>query len=177
VTSGGRTPIHALVDRHQSVRAFLDEKKEVSHLTEIDANFRKLLVVGCASYFEQRIIEIIGGLAGKGDQRVAEFVRIKALERQYHTFFEWDKPNANRFFAMFGTEFKKTAMKRVEQTPDLTASIKAFVEIGSKRNECVHKNLALMSMDWTLDEIMQRFESALAFVGFLEEVLGLPVSS
>jgi hypothetical protein len=52
-----------------------------------------------------------------GSILLENFVRNKAISRQYHTWFRWEDNNANYFFGLFGTDFRIEMSKRVKESP------------------------------------------------------------
>ena len=92
-------------------------------------------------------------------------------QRQYHTYFDWDEKNANKFFSLFGSDFKDKISKKVEADEELTNSIIAFLELGSIRNKLAHLNFANYPLDKTADEIYNLYKNAKTFVDFLRFVL------
>lgn len=73
------------------------------------------------------------------------------MARQYHTWFDWDKTNANQLFALFGQEFKAKIMPHVAESEPLKNSIGAFLEIGNERNKLVHQDYAIFALGKTLE--------------------------
>ena len=107
-----------------------------------DESFRKLLLLAAASYFEYKIqqdVDFVREVAD-GNERLVQFVENKALERQYHTFFEWKRQNANKFFGLFGESFKESMQSVLQSDSDLRSSIFSFMEVGRERNRLVHEN-------------------------------------
>ena len=95
------------------------------------------------------------------------FVRNKAIARQYHTWFEWTEKNANKFFALFGSEFKSAMSGRIKDSEELRLSVQSFLEVGNERNRLVHQDYATFQMEKTLDEIYALYKGALKFVEML----------
>ena len=95
---------------------------------------------------------------------VEQFVRNKAVARQFHTWFEWGALNANQFFGLFGTDFKTEMSKQVKASEGMQESIRAFLEVGNERNKLVHQDFATFSMEKTLEEIYSLYKKALTFV-------------
>lgn len=137
------TIIDSLYEENRSLLDYLNKAGEVSLVTVVSESFRKSLALSVASYFEtliqDGIVSVVEQCSGGADA-VLEFVKNKAIERQYHTYFDWDRSNANRFFGLFGSGFKEYMNKKVQASEQLAASIKAFVELGSIRNQLVHQN-------------------------------------
>ena len=139
---------------------------EVSLLNSAEEIFQKSLYVAIGSYFEQRITNYILEFMSKasGDNAlVTEFVRIKGVTRQYHTFFDWDRANANGFFGMFGQEFKDYMVEYVKDNAEYGDAIRAFLEVGNVRNEVAH-DFGSVNLTKTVSEIYDRYKQALVFV-------------
>jgi hypothetical protein len=168
------TIIDRLYEENLSLLEYLNNVGEVSLAAVVSESFRKALALSAASYFEtliqDSIVSVVRECSG-GTDAVLEFVKNKAIERQYHTYFDWDRSNANKFFGLFGSSFKEYMTKRTQASADLAASIKAFVELGSIRNQLVHGNFAVFALDKTAEDIYGLFSSALMFVnGFPQDL-------
>jgi len=101
-----------------------------------------------------------------------EFVRNKAIARQYHTLFQWNAKNANSFFGLFGDDFKVRMKQRVAADTDLDEAIRAFLELGEQRNRLVHQDYATFSLEKTSEEIFELYRTASRFVEELPELFG-----
>ena len=136
--------------------------------------FRKALLLAAASSFEVRvsaaILDFVADVAG-GSEEVVEFARIKRIARQYHTLFDWDRSNANRFFGHFGDGLRATIQERVSTDADLDAAVKAFLEVGRERNRVVHQDYGSVALEKTADEIYQLYRTADRFVNELPNLL------
>ncbi len=155
--------IEQLVEEHKTLMAFIP-LQEVSVRATADASFAKTLMVSAASYFETRMTESVLDVfseATNNAQPLVEFVRNKAVERRYHDWFDWTRRNANRFIEAFGNDFKEYMDGWVKTHQK---SIRAFMEIGSFRNQLVHKNFGLIPLDKTVGEIVDMYQKALGFV-------------
>lgn len=130
-------------------------------------NLRKTLLLASASYFENRMCEIVLSFVREqvnGSPLVEQFVRNKAVARQYHTWFKWEDKNANAFFGLFGDGFRAMMTQRVKDSEELAASVKAFLEVGNTRNRLIHQDYATFALDKTLEEIYRLYQTALPFV-------------
>lgn len=92
------------------------------------------------------------------------FVEKQAVNRKYHTMFDWSTSNANRFFSLFGNEFLIHMKKVMEEDQSIKVGMKDFMDLGSKRNQLVHENYATFNLDYTAQEIYQKFISAYNFI-------------
>lgn len=153
----------------------LEQSKEISLLNATELHFRKSLLLSAASFFETRVREIIiGFVASKanGCSEIIFFLKNKAIERQYHTYFDWKgAKNANTFFGLFGEEFKNSAVAEINKNPELQEGMLAFLEIGKGRNTLVHENFASFPVEKTSRELYELYQKAQKFVNYLETKL------
>ena len=116
---------------------------EISLRNVAAESFRKGLLLSAASLFERQVTELVTNLVrewGRDNVTLSEFVRIKAVERQYHTYFDWDRQNANKFFSLFGEEFKMFMSDRCKNHTDFDAAVRAFLEVGRERKRLVYQD-------------------------------------
>jgi len=161
------TIIDRLFEDNQELIRYLRDKGEVSLQSSADSNFRKTLLLSSASYFEDRISQNLVTIFTDQTNSagpIVEFLKNKAIARQYHTYFDWESKNANKFFSLFGAEFRSFMVAQVDADPDLQSSIRDFLELGDLRNQLVHRNFATFPLDKTAEEIYELYRSALKFV-------------
>ena len=143
---------------------------EVSLRETLRVNFSKSLLLSAASYFEEQVKnQLLDFMRSRssGNELVMEFIRNKAVERQYHTYFNWGEVrlgSANNFFGLFGNDFKEYMVQYARNDIDYANAILAFLDIGSERNNLVHQNYAQFSLGKTIEEIYTSYKSALQFV-------------
>lgn len=144
---------------------FLQKKEEISLQNFSEDNLKKVLLLASASYFETQIQQIVEEFANKSSNNndaLVNFLKNKAINRQYHTYFSWDANNANTFLRLFGESFKENFNSNKDSK--LENSIKAFLEIGRERNRLVHQNFANYTIEKTSKEIFDLHNSAIFFV-------------
>lgn len=167
----GNTRVDELYSDFQDIVGGLDQLEGSLRVTAEDT-FRKYLLLAAASYFESEIKECIMQLAESSSSRSSEmivtFVRMKAIERQYHTYFQWEGRNANSFFALFGQGYKSYMTERVNANQKYDEAIQAFLEIGHARNQLVHQDFSNFRLDRTSEEIFELYRKACVFVNSLE---------
>lgn len=93
------------------------------------------------------------------------------IERQYHTYFEWTGRNANKFFSLFGDAFLAECKNHVKEQKELDESIRAFLEIGSTRNQMMHENFGTFPMEKTADEVYALYQKAESFLSYIQRRL------
>ena len=168
-----KRPVDRLYDESNSVLVALGGDKPSLVVAAAD-NFRKALILAAASHFEyrvsKRVLDFVHEQAN-GNGLVVGFVKNKAISRQYHTWFKWDETNANQFFGLFGSTFKKMMTERIMESEELRHSIRAFLEVGNERNKLIHQDFASFALEKTLPEIYELYHQSLLFVDSLAKYL------
>ncbi|MDR1092395.1 MAG: hypothetical protein LBL79_15110 [Prevotella sp.] len=161
--------IELLKNEYNELSDFLEEQGQVSFATYINDNYKKSLLLSAASYFETIVVEIIieyAKFCSGNDEKIVSLIEGKTLNRQYHTLFDGDRQNANKFFGLFGDKTKEKARKMLEDE-SLSDAERAFLSIGRERNKLVHNNYIEVSINSTFNEIYNQYEMACNFVKFL----------
>jgi RiboL-PSP-HEPN len=168
------TIIDALYEQNREAVGIISGANEISVASDIDNKLKKHLIMAAASYFETEVrsaIEQLASDASANNPAVIALIKQKALERQYHTYFDWKSRNANTFFAHFGEEFSKKCRNQVKEQEGLNDSVSAFLELGEMRNKLAHLNFALFPIDKTSEEIYHLYQRALAFLEYVKKSL------
>ncbi len=156
----------------------LNHQNQFSYSQRVASFLSKTLLLSSASYFETRLSNAILDYATRishGDEALISLVRNKAIERQYHTFFQWKASRSSMpFFGMFGSTIKDTAKQDLRDR-ELSQAADAFLELGDLRNLLVHENFAMYSLDRTPDEVYELYSVALRFVVYIEHKLNPPL--
>lgn len=166
--------VDTIYGEFQDAVTCLREAGQISLQVMLEANLRKTLLLSAASYFEVQLTKEIKGFTEEitsGNDLIKALVEQKAISRQYHTWFDWDKPNANKFFSLFGPTFKDHMVAVQANDPQVTEWIKAFLTIGNSRNLLVHSDYASYYIDRTPDEIYALYQAANRFVAAVGEEL------
>jgi hypothetical protein len=163
--------INDYFDNQTAVLAKLREISEVSLASELSNSLAKMLIIASASYFEDCITTYVHDFVDKNSRSdmLREFFRIRAIERQYHTWFDWKSQNASVFFSLFGEAAKQRFADLIKRSQTLEQSVKDFIFLGSQRNLIAHKNLLNYPITDTPEEIKRRIQSASLFLIFMEE--------
>ncbi|PHM06549.1 HEPN domain-containing protein, partial [Nostoc sp. 'Peltigera malacea cyanobiont' DB3992] len=150
---------------------FLEDKNEPSFMVQFNTVFTKTLLLSAASYFEHEICRMVQTFIEyktQNDECIVSIVKQKAIERQYHTYFDWEGRNANKFFSLFGKTFKENRLKDVKEDTNLDSAIKSFLELGNERNKLVHQNFADCTIEKTAEEVYKLYQQATLFIDFLD---------
>jgi len=153
---------------------YLMKSEEVSFASYIEGVYKKVLLLSAASFFEYEITSLIKKFAqraSKSDMRLVTLVEKKALARQYHTLFDWDSTNTNKFWGLFGDTTKTKAKERIDKNDKLAQAEKDFLGLGKLRNSLVHENFSEYDVNITLQEIYDKYKSACKLIDFTAEVL------
>lgn len=168
------TDIETFYASHKAVVDFLIANKQPSFASDTNNNFRRSLILAIASSFEHEIAGVIAEIPrvhANGNSIVVGLVEQKVIPRQYHTYFDWDKKNANKFFAIFGAEYAELARARVAADGDLDQAVKDFLALGDTRNRLVHLDYVNFDIEKSPDDIIGMYRSAQRFVVFLRDTL------
>lgn len=166
--------VESLYSEFKYLNSLLVESGEISSITVADDNFRKSLLLAAASYFEKMMTGHVLSFAYEiaGDNHIlAALIQQKAINRQYHTWFAWDKTSANSFFSLFGTPFSTLAKNEVKNNQALDDSIRSFLSLGAERNRLVHQDYGNFTLEKTTDEIFDLFNKSLIFVEWVPNFL------
>lgn len=161
------TIVDRLHGEFSEILEFLREGLEISLHNVADDNLKKTLLIASASYYEQRLTEEVNRFVEEvtaKDHVLAHLVKNKAVSRQYHSWFDWEKSNANKFFSLFGTDFRNCMEREVKNDNDLKSSIQAFLEIGLARNRLVHQNFGSYSLEKNSEDVYELHKTAMRFV-------------
>jgi len=102
------------------------------------------------------------------DARVVTFSTNKAIERQYHTYFDWKQTtNINQFLGLFGSDFRETVSSEIKNNGELAGQVEAFLIIGAERNKMVHGNFLEYVLEKSFDDLVSLHEKALRFIEYL----------
>ena len=170
------TIVDRLHDEFSGILSVLDRESEISLRNVANENFRKTLLMAAASHFERCMTEAVLHFVARVTREghvLTWLVKNKVVSRQYHTWFDWQKKNANSFFGLFGDSFLECMKAKVAQDDELESSIQAFLEVGRERNRLVHQDFGNFSLEKTTEEIFSLYRTAMKFVewfpGALEE--------
>jgi len=165
-------PINKLYNDFESLKNYLLKNKELDYLNIVEKQFTKNLIISSASFLESKMQEVLINFieSTSNHSLIINFLKNKAISRQYHTYFDWNSKNANNFLGLFGTDFKDKIKVRIKEE-NIDEYIKSFLELGRIRNELIHQNFILYTTDKTIKEIIELFNSSLKFLNFFEKEL------
>lgn len=160
---------------HLELVSLLRNGGQISFASSASKTHSKVLILAAASYFEHRITDAVMyffRLRTNGDPSAESFVRNRAVDRKYHTYFNWDGRNVNTFFSSFGDPVSKDWKKKFQADQELQDSVRAFLWIGNTRNQIVHNNFVTFALDKTADEVYDEYTKSIYFISELEKALG-----
>lgn len=170
------TIIDQIYDNGNALLDYLNERREISLSNEGNINFRKNILLSVASFFEKELTDIIIEFAkihSRDNGMIVSLIHNKGVNRQYHTYFDWNGNNANSFFGLFGDDFSRRMKDRVKANDELNEAIKSFIELGRDRNILVHQNYASQDIQKTPLEIYEKYKQASLFIQTIkDELLG-----
>jgi hypothetical protein len=144
--------------------------QEVSLQIMLESNLRKTLLLSAASYFEYTLSREVAAFTNEvtsGNSLIDSLVQSKVIARQYHSWFDWERLNANKFFSLFGQAFREHMISRIASDEVLAEGVKAFMEIGRERNLLVHSDYASYLINKTPEEIYTLYRKANEFASII----------
>ena len=146
---------------------------EPSLLNVYQTDLPKVLVLVVASRFESDVVSHIEEFftATSKHETAPFFVKKKALTRQYHQLFDWDRNTATRFINFFGPACEKNFTAMSQEHEWLDKSVADFLLLGRTRNQLVHSDIASYSMTLTPDEVKDGYISATRFVQSIPHII------
>ncbi len=163
------SPIDSLFADGQTLSAILLEKSEPSLISNLAAIQSKVLLLSSASWFESRLSEAMRQFASihsKQHSGIQNIIRVKAIERQYHAWFDWDKKTGSKFYNLFG-ECGEHLKAKISSSINLQAGEKAFMELGLLRNRLVHENFVAFPLTATASDLYTNYQKAELYITWL----------
>jgi hypothetical protein len=151
----------------KSELAKLSDRQELSSYLITTQMLSKALLLSCASFYEHEIVNIVKSLveSRNGNKDVSTWLVRSAVDGQFYKWFNFRSvKNTNTFFSQFGSGFKENLRQILDRNGTRKLAEANFLELCVKRNECVHKNFAVYSLDLTLEEIYQKHKSAMTYI-------------
>ncbi len=155
-------------DDYKQLLEFLKGVEATSLRISMNDKLSRALVLVSANYFEGEINGILVNLfqTRSGSPLVTAFLK-NSMERRFHEYFDWKAENVNRFFGLFGEDFKKQSVKDVRERQDLEDGVRGFIEIERMRNILAHEQLLGVPLPKTADEYYELHTKALVFIEYL----------
>ena len=149
------------------IEAYYRQVKDVD-ITYYTEDVPKIVV-----YFNQDDVQIANEDIVFREEIIRDIKKYFDYKAVSTSLFDWEKNNANTFFAFFGQDFKFFMEEKVKNDDSLNSSIKNFLEIGRERNRLVHQNFGNYNIEKTLEEIFESYKQSLNFttkiIDYIEE--------
>lgn len=178
--SGSLVAIERLVLDYNLVTDKLNDE-EPSVVQDIQRHLTKMLVLSCASYYEQTITEALKEYANQCSGQFADIPNGFSVigNRSFHQMFDFSRKEpklkeANKFLKpldYFGSIFMKSLVAEISEDIERVTHMSAFQEICTLRNFLVHNDLinSPVIRDKTFNDIKLLHYKALFFVELLRE--------
>jgi hypothetical protein len=167
------SPVNSLYTYASSIISSLVRDNLIGDASFASMFFSKSLVLCCSSYFESVLTELIEYQVNIRKNECCpayNFARSKGILKQYHSWFDWEAKNINKFLSLFGHDFKIAARNLIDRSERLRAAETSFMYIGALRNQLVHNNFASFSIDDSMDDVFRKFQEASELVEALKHV-------
>lgn len=161
--------IEAYKDSYDFVSETLAKEPSIDQMSSYEEFASKTLLIAAAGQHEREITKLLKEMPAvhKSPGFIMHFLANQALNRKYHTLFNWKAKNINSFAGLFGDEMKQ---RIIELCGDQQCT-KDFLFIGNERNRIVHNGLATESLEQTFPEIWNKYLSSCEFITLLRKAL------
>ena len=161
--------IESYKESYEFVSKALSREPSLDQMASYEEFASKTLLIAAAGQHEREIIKLLTDMPKHHNSPIflSEFIAKQALNRKYHSLFDWNSKKINSFAGLFGIQMKNTIIDLCKEKQ----CTKDFFFIGSERNRIVHKGLATESLDKTFLEIWEKYQSSCQFITLLKTVL------
>lgn len=152
----------------------LDKPEDISLKLSMQQFLSKALLLSVASHFEMRLKKIVIDFANEkshGSPSINSLISKKAVERQFHTWFDWKTSSVTPFFSLFGAEFREVMREKILTSEELKDSISSFMETCGERNNIIHQDFISYEFKKTLDEVYKSYQNSMLFLETLKAEL------
>jgi hypothetical protein len=145
----------------------LKHLESISNLEELNNLMKlqtKISILTVSTAIEQRLMILLKELLNPlKREETSIFIYKQALERKFHTLFNFKENHLNYFFGLFGIPMKEFLKKKAELDEEFKKSTSSIMTLLSKRNLLAHEIFYLTSIDLTMTEVLELSESAEIF--------------
>lgn len=179
-TKNSLAAIEELVEDYDFVKSRL-LLEEVSVAQNIQRHLTKMLILSCASYYENAVTNALVAYAQKHSKKYKNLPHgFDTIEkRSFFQMFDFGRDklkNAKAFFnplSFFGIQFKETLIAEVSGNEEHEQNMLAFQEVCSMRNSLTHNDLITYSdaSSKSFEDIKALHDKAIKFLFLFEQKL------
>lgn len=141
----------------------------VSFYTGYNSLFTKMFAIACSNSFEKKWLDFLPNFLSGNNPLTKSFIRTQAVDRKFHTMFDWKNKSAGPFYGAFGEGFKKFIANKIKGDSILKSKQDAFLELGQLRNLIVHEGIHNFSLQRDIKSIYELFNESLDYSVFIYE--------
>lgn len=143
-----------------------------SALAALNRAFPKHLLLAAASNLEARVkASFSERVEAQSGARLASFLDRFVLSRGYHTLFDWQGGTAKGFFTAFGKDCGNSFKASLIADEEFRRGHESFMYLGSARNQLVHNDYAIKTIELTPTEVVEKYKEAIYFVDRIGEMV------
>ncbi|MCM1960053.1 MULTISPECIES: HEPN domain-containing protein [Acinetobacter] len=129
--------------------------------------YTKSFVIACSNSFEKKWLDFLPNFLSGNNPLTKSFIKTQAVDRKFHTMFDWKNKSAGPFYGAFGESFKKYIADQIKSDSNLKLKQDAFLELGQLRNLIVHEGIHNYSLQREIQSIYKLFEDSLEYSVFI----------
>lgn len=141
--------------------------------SNMNSAFAKAMILAAGNWLERRTVQMLREFAKSASNRasLAELVRIRVLDRKFHTLFNWRSGRVDSFLGSFGADFKKRVEDAARENEDVGRASKDFMELVGERNGLAHNERIGDEAQFTPLEVRNKFYNAAGWVSWIGRFL------
>ena len=169
-------PQESYVERLWNNLADLEQhiaKEDATLLVDTRSTFAKTMILAAGNWLERRTVHVLVDFAtsASSGQTLVSFVKTGALERRFHTLFDWNSGNVNSFLGKFGKDFRNKVKLAVQENNDVLLASHDFVNLVAERNALAHSSRLADEAQFTASDVRAKFYNAAGWVSWIGRFL------
>ncbi|MGR3976853.1 hypothetical protein FW754_04070 [Acinetobacter sp. 1207_04] len=129
--------------------------------------YTKSFLVACSNSFEKKWLDFLPNFLSGDNPLTKNFIRTQAVDRKFHTMFDWKNNSAGPFYGAFGEDFKKFIAGKIKADKYLKSKQDAFLELGKLRNLIVHEGIHNFNLQRDIKSVYELFNNSLDYSIFI----------
>ena len=142
-------------------------------LVDTRSVFAKTMILAAGNWLERRTLHVLVDFANSvaSQPTLAYFVKTRALDRKFHTLFDWESGKVNSFLGKFDTGFKEKVLQAVQENNDVLLASHDFVNLVAQRNVLAHSSRLADEAQFTAADVRTKFYNAAGWVSWIGRFL------
>ena len=157
-----------LADLEQSI-----PEEDVILLVNTRSAFAKAMILAAGNWLERRTLHALADFTASSSnkQTLVFFVRAGAIDRKFHTLFNWKSGTVNYFLGKFGKDFKEKVLEASGENDNVQRASHDFMNLVAERNKLAHSSQIGDEAQFTASDVRTMFYNAAGWVSWIGRFL------